>query len=125
MWSSLLLTDAGSDPVQFSGVGVVPSGDPMMLTDGVERAEADHVLVVAPRALIRSLRVGVTIAAGRRPGVALTWLASEHAPLALLSAVVLARAATDDPAIGVDLTRKLLTETWSGAWTNSVAKLNE
>jgi hypothetical protein len=125
MWSSLLLTDAGSDPVLFSGVSVVPAGDPMMLTDGVERVGAGHVLVVAPRALMRPLRIGVTIAAGRRPDLALTWLASEHAPLALLSALALAQAATDDPAVGVDLTRKLLTSSWSGAWTHSVAKLGE
>ena len=125
MWSSLLLADAGSDPVLFSGVSVVPAGDPIVLADAVDRADVDHLLVVAPRSLVRPLRFGVTIAAGRRPNVSLTWLVSEHAPLAILSALALARAATDEPAIGVELTQRVLAGSWSGAWTNSVAKLGE
>lgn len=125
MWSSLLLTDAGSDPVIFSGVSIIPAEDPIMLCDGVERAEVDHVLVVAPKSLARPLRLGVGISVGRRPDLAITWMVSEHAPLAILSAIALAQAATDQPAIGVDLIRRLLANTWSGAWSHSVAKLDE
>jgi hypothetical protein len=125
MWSSLLLADAGSDPVLFSGVSIIPAEDPILLFDTVERADVDHVLIVAPRSLIRPLRLGVSITVGRRPDIAVTWMISEHAPLAILSALALARTATDEPAIGVDLVRQLLARSWSGAWSHSVAKLAE
>jgi hypothetical protein len=124
MWSCLLLTDTGGDPVVFSGVSVVPAGDPIVLLDAVIRAGSDHLLIVAPPALLTPMQTGVTIAAGRRPDLSLSWLASEHAPLAILSALALARATTEEPGIGVELTRRLLASAWSGAWTGSVAKLN-
>lgn len=124
MWSCLLLTDTGGDPVVFSGVSVVPAGDPIVLLDAVIQAGSDHLLIVAPPALLTPMQTGVTIAAGRRPDLSLSWLASEHAPLAILSALALARATTEEPGIGVELTRRLLASAWSGAWTGSVAKLN-
>lgn len=124
MWSCLLLTDAESDPVVFSGVAVVPAGDPIALVDAVNRAGTEHCLIVAPPALAAALHLGVTIVAGRRPELMISSMITEHAPLAILSALALARAATDEPAIGVELTRRLLANSWSGAWTASVAKLD-
>jgi hypothetical protein len=125
MWSCLLLTDPGGDPVVFSGVTVVPAGDPILLVDAVSRAGSGHLLVVAPAVMSTALQTGVTIATGHRPDLSLSWLTSEHAPLAILSALALARAATGEPGIGVELTRRLLAAAWSGAWTESVARLNQ
>lgn len=124
MWSCLLLTDAGVEPVVFSGVTVVPAGDPIALVDAVGRAAAGHVLVVAPRSHAAGLHLAVTVVAGHRPDLSVAWLVSDHAPLAMLSALALARAATVEPAIGVELAGRLLAGSWSGAWTGSVARLS-
>src|SRR5687768_8865311 len=125
MWSCLLLTDSGGDPVVFSGVSVVPAGDPIVLLDAITRAATGHLLVVAPPGLAAAMHTGVTIAAGRRPELSISSLISRHAPLAILSAMALSRAATDEPAIGVTLTQRILESSWSGAWSGSVTKLNE
>jgi hypothetical protein len=108
----------------FSGVSIVPAGDPILLLDAVRQAGAEHLLVVAPPVLTAPLHTGLAITGGRCPELSLSWLTSEHSPLAILSALMLARAATDAPAVGIELTRRLLANSWSGAWTESVAKLN-
>jgi hypothetical protein len=124
MWACVLLTDSGNDPVMFSGVNIVPVGDPIILLDAVSRTGARNFLIVAAPASAEFLHGAVTIVAGRRPDLSLSSLITEHSPLAVLSALTLARAATDEPAIGVELTRRILDHSWSGAWVGSVAKLN-
>lgn len=121
MWACLMLADPGADPVVFSSVNLVPAGDPIALLDALGQTAAGHALVVAPPALSAVLESAVTIAVGRRPELAITSLISEHSPLAILSALTLARSATTDPAIGVHLTQRLLDRSWSGAWTTSLA----
>ena len=123
MWSCLLLADAGSESITFSGVSVVAADGPMALSDGLDRLGPGPVLVVAPRSLAEPLRLGLTVAAGRRPDLALTGTVSDHAPLAILSALALALTTTDEPAVGVELAHRLLAQAWSGAWSGSVAKL--
>jgi hypothetical protein len=126
MWSCVLLTDAVAAPADLAGVSVVPAGsgpDLMAAVDAVGRHGTGHVLVAAPRSLAAQLATTTTVAAGRWPDLRLAKLQSPHAPLAVLSALALARATTDWPAFGVGLAEALLRRAWSGAWTPDVAKL--
>jgi hypothetical protein len=123
MWSCLLLTDAATESVSFSGLTLVPAGDPIALLAAIERTGAEHILIAAPRSLSDPLATGLTVATGRRPGLRLSALSSDHAPLAILSALASAQPVTDQPALGVALVYRLLADSWSGAWTSSVARL--
>src|SRR3954468_16161115 len=127
MWSCVLLTDAAAGDVRdFSSVGVVPvsgDGDVMTAVNAVGHHATGHVLVAAPASLSAELATTLTIAAGRWPDLRLAHLVSPHAPLAILSALALARATTEYPAFGVRLAEALLQRTWSGAWTPDVARL--
>src|SRR5215218_986593 len=117
MWSCVLLTDAAAGESRaFSTVHVVPVGpgrDLMSAVDAVGRSSAvgdatGHVVVAAPAALSAELGTTLTVAAGRWPDLRLARLASTHAPLAILSAMALARATTEYPAFGVRLVESLL-----------------
>jgi hypothetical protein len=126
MWSCVLLTDAVATPADLAGVAVVPAGtgpDLMAAVDALGRHATGHVLVAAPRALAAELATTATVAAGRWPDLRLARLESDHAPLAILSALALARATTDWPAFGVGLAEALLRRAWSGVWTPDLAKL--
>jgi hypothetical protein len=131
MWSCVLLTDAAAGEARtFSTVDVVPVGpdrDLMTAVDAIGHSSArtatGHVLVAAPAALSAELGTALTVAAGRWPDLRLARLASTHAPLAILSALALARATTEYPAFGVRLVESLLRRSWSGAWTSDVARL--
>jgi hypothetical protein len=125
MWSCLLLTDAPAESINFSGVSVVPAGDPLELIAAVDRAGADHLLVAAPVSLATELALALTLATANRPQLQLAPLVSAHAPLAVLSAMTLAQSVTEDPVRGVGLVHRLLENAWSGAWSNSVARLAE
>jgi hypothetical protein len=127
MWSCVLLTDAAAgSAVDVSGVGVVPVGtgrELMAAVDAVGHHATGHVLVAAPTALAAELAVTATIVAGRWPDLRLARLVSPHAPLAILSALALARATTEWPSFGVALADALLRRSWSGAWTADVSRL--
>ena len=127
MWSCVLLTDAVAAPADLAGVDVVPARtgpELMAAVDAVGRHNVTgHVLVAAPRSLAAELATTTTVAAGRWPELRVARLDSPHAPLAILSALALARATTDWPAFGVGLAEALLRRAWSGAWTPDVARL--
>lgn len=124
MWSCVLLTDAAAGEARtFGSVSVVPVSDLMTTVNAVGHHATGHVLVAAPAALGAELAVTLTVAAGRWPDLRLAHLTSPHAPLAILSALALARATTEFPAFGVRLTESLLQRSWSGAWTPDVARL--
>jgi len=126
VWSCVLLTDASADEVTaFSSVTVVPAGDPMTLVDTIGRLGTSHVLIAAPTALTGQLGTALSLANGRWPDVRIARLISPHSPLAILSALALARDATQWPNDGVRLAESLLRHSWSGAWTASVAKLTD
>jgi hypothetical protein len=126
MWSCVLLTDAAAEATDVSGVGIVPVGtgrDLIAAVDAVGHRASTHVVVAAPAALATELATTTTVAAGRWPDLRLARLVSPHAPLAILSALALARATTDWPAFGVGLANALLQRSWSGAWTPDVSRL--
>src|SRR6185436_14194301 len=107
MWSCVLLTDAAAgEPRTFGTVDVVPAGSGGALTAAVNAVglhATGHVLVAAPAALSAELATTLTVAAGRWPDLRLARLVSTHAPLAIVSALALARATTEYPAFGVRL----------------------
>ena len=120
-----MLTDRGfSAPTNFNPVAVIPAGDPVALADAVGRG-GSHVVVAAPAALRSELSVMTSVAAGRWPEIRIARLVSPHAPLAILSALALARQVTEEPALGYGLARASLQRSWSGAWLSSLAKLAE
>ena len=126
MWSCVLLTGAAAQATDVSGVAIVPVGTGPHLVaavDAVGHLATNHVLVAAPAALATELATVTTVAAGRWPDVRIARLVSPHAPLAILSALALARATTDWPAFGVGLANALLHRSWSGAWTPDVSRL--
>jgi hypothetical protein len=126
MWSCVLLTDAAAEATDVSGVGIVPVGsgrDLIAAVDAVGHRASTHVVVAAPAALGTELATTITVAAGRWPDLRLARLVSPHAPLAILSALALARATTEWPAFGVGLANALLQRSWSGAWTPDVTHL--
>jgi hypothetical protein len=124
MWSCVLLTDAAAGEARtFGSVGVIPLTDLMTAVNAVGHHATGHVLVAAPAALAAELATTLTVAAGRWPDLRLAHLTSGHAPLAMLSALALARATTEFPAFGVRLAESLLQRSWSGAWTPDVARL--
>jgi len=127
MWSCVLLTDAAAgEPRTFGTVDVVPAGSGgalMAAVNAVGLHATGHVLVAAPAALSAELATTLTVAAGRWPDLRLARLVSTHAPLAIVSALALARATTEYPAFGVRLVESLLQRSWSGAWTPDVARL--
>lgn len=120
-----MLTDRGfSAPTNFDPVAVIPAGDPVALADAVGRA-GSHVVIAAPAALKSELLLMTSVAAGRWPEIRIARMVSPHAPLAILSALALARQVTDEPALGYGLARASLQRSWSGAWLSSLAKLVE
>ena len=127
MWSCVLLTDAAAGEARtFGTVDVVPVGAERDLIPAVEAVGAHatgHVLVAAPASLSAELGTTLTVAAGRWPDLRLARLVSTHAPLAVLSALALARATTEYPGFGARLVESLLQRSWSGAWTPDVAHL--
>jgi hypothetical protein len=123
MWSCVLLTDPGAESAEFNDLTVVAADNPIAAVDAVERSAATHVLMAAPRALGARFDPTAAIVQGRFPGVRVATLLSEHAPIALFSAMVVARTVTQHPVQGIGLVHRLLDHSWSGAWSRSVAKL--
>ena len=127
MWASVLLCDdEGTDvtPTRIGPILVAPAR-PLMLTELLETTPVDWLLVAAPQSLQEPAQLSISLATGRFPEVAVATLLSGHAPLALMSALAQARDTTEHPGEGVTLARRMLAETWSGAWARSLSRLRE
>lgn len=127
MWATVLLCDdQGTDvaPTRIGPVLVAPAR-PLMLTELLETTPVDWLVVAAPRSLQEPAQLAASLAVGRFPEVAVATVLSGHAPLALMSALAQARDTTEHPGEGVTLARRMLAETWSGAWARSLGRLRE
>jgi hypothetical protein len=124
MWDAVVLADRVHGSGDFGGVHLVPASEPAAVADLVERLGCRHLVVAAPSGLGDAAALGAALAAGRFPGCAVTRLDSPHAPIALLCVLAQARTVRPEPGLGLQLARRALDRSWSGAWTRRVTGLS-
>jgi len=82
---------------------------------------APHILVLGEKRHEPLVRQHAALASDA--GCPVAWRAADHGPAALLLVASQVAAAGVDAGIAVVISDRLLAQTWSGAWTPSVAKL--
>ncbi|MCC2335892.1 hypothetical protein [Cellulomonas wangsupingiae] len=99
---------------------LVPPGDLPALVERLD-GRAPHILLLGEKRHEPLVRQHAALASDR--GCHVAWRATHHGPAAILLMANQIAAAGVDAGIAVVIADRLIAETWSGAWTPSVARL--